>query len=350
MKAMGLNALWLDVFSGGVSHLDGDPDILTEALKQTKGSGIAVFAALDLLRWGVDAPDDARDRTLLGETSAQADIHQQRYQAIKLRGETLEETGSLPVPADLLVCPVAPAVQGRILGLVRRLAATEGLAGLILRDTLTTGYDRPDLSHYGTIGGDRLGYTPGLRLAFLRRAHADPVDLTRDALGLGNLSDVKIALPDFDDHRVTGPVEKEWAVFRAGADVDLLRRINAACSLPIHHTPVWIEQRRLTGRDDWYGLWAGPPALLPEQSEARAYGAEANTKLPAFAHKQCPADLYELPAGAASSLAAFGFSLQALEPGWDGFVLDLSSDAEGKALTGLAKSLTPARPGATKVP
>ena len=77
MKALGLNQLWLDVFSGGHSHLDkppgGGPDILTEALARTKGTGIAVIPALNLLRWGADPPPDACDLTALGETSAQAE-------------------------------------------------------------------------------------------------------------------------------------------------------------------------------------------------------------------------------------------------------------------------------------
>jgi len=336
MKSVGLNALWLDVFSGGKSHLDTDPDILTEALKQTKGTGITVCPVLDLLHWGNDAPEGARDRTALGETSAQAEAYQGRYQAIKYQGKTAEEAAKLPPPTDLSVCPVAPSVQEALLALARRLAATQGVAGIVLRGTVTAGYGKPVDSHYGDIGGDPLGYAPPLRLAFLRRTHLDPIDLTEgfsdDARGADT------SLPGFDDAHVTMTMWKQWSLFRAGADHDLLLRLFAAARpLPTRAVPVWVAQRRSAGRDDWYGLWDGAPKRLPGLSEARAYGGEPNTNLPAYAHAQCRLDLYDMPAAADLSRDDLAYTVQGLPPGWDGFVLDLSADPEGAALDGLAE-------------
>ena len=62
MKVVGMNQLWLDVFSEGKSHLDrsegkGDEaDILTEALARAKGTGITVVPAVDLLKWARRCP------------------------------------------------------------------------------------------------------------------------------------------------------------------------------------------------------------------------------------------------------------------------------------------------------
>ena len=339
MKGAGFNALWLDVFSGGKSHIDTDPDILTEALKQTKGTGITVCPALDLLHWGSDAPEDARDRTVLGETSAQAEAHDARYQAIiqeKTAEEATEEAAKLPPPADLAVCPVAPAVQAPLLALVRRLAATEGVAGIVLRGTVMAGYDKPPDSRYGDIGGDPLGYALPLRLAFLRRMHLDPVDLTESFSDEAQGADM--SLPDFDDHRAAELLWKQWSLFRAGADHDLLQRLYAAAhSLPARALPVWIAQRRPTGRGDWYGLWDGLPKQLPALSEMRANGGEPNTGLPLYAHAQCRLDLYDLPVGAGLSRDDLAYNLQDLPPGWDGFVLDLGGNASGAALDGLTE-------------
>jgi len=345
MKTVGLNALWLDVFSGGVSHLNGDPDILTEALKQMKGMGITVLPVLDLLRWGGDAPEDARDRTLLGETSAQAGTRRQRYEAVTFQGKTSEEADHLPAPVGLSVCPALPSVQKPLADIVRRLAETEGVAGIVLRDAVTPGYDHPD----GARDDERaepMGYAPALRLAFLRRTHADPVDL------IGFFSGPDTRLPDFDDNKVTEPVQKEWSVFRAGAGQDLLQGLaDAAWSAPSRKPILWIEQRAPIGQEIWIGLWGHPLATLPTLfqtlTNARFHSEETNATL---AHAQCQTNLYELPADAAASPDALALALRRLPPGWDGFVLDLSGDVGGSALIGLAKSLTPPGPGAAKLP
>ena len=81
MKTLGFNQLWVTVFSEGQSH----PDLLVAALKATKGSGIAVFPVLSLLQWGMDAPPETRDLTILGETSAQMEqVNQQAQNAVSI--------------------------------------------------------------------------------------------------------------------------------------------------------------------------------------------------------------------------------------------------------------------------
>ncbi len=325
MKTVGFNQLWLDVFSSGKSHLDGgSPDILAEAIKQTRGTGIQVFTVLSLLHWGPEAPPDTWDRTLLGETSPEADAYQTRYQAIKFQGKTAEDAEKLTPPADYSVCPFASAVQQPLLALVRRLAATEGVAGMVLRDTQAPGYDRPDLSVYGTIGSGPLGYAPALRLAFLRRTHIDPVDLMEAHTNRAQAAGADTSVPDFDDYHVERLAETEWGKFRADAGRALLQGIYAAASpAPARKPVVWIAQRRSTGRDDWYGLWAGPSERLPEKPENVAYGG-AQESIPALAHTQCRADLYEIPSFAPTR-SDLAWMLENLPPGWDGFVLNLST-------------------------
>jgi len=209
---------------------------------------------------------------------------------------------TLPAKADAPVKP--PTLAQALVALVRRLAATEGVAGIVLRGTVMAGYDKPPDSRYGDIGGDPLGYALPLRLAFLRRTHLDPVDLTES----------------FSDEA-------------RGADHDLLQRLHAAARL----LPVWVAQRRSIGRDDWYGLWDGLPKQLPALSEMRANGGEPNTGLPLYAHAQCRLDLYDLPVGAGLSRDDLAYNLQDLPPGWDGFVLDLGGNASGAALDGLTE-------------
>ncbi|MBV9851862.1 MAG: hypothetical protein JO250_19520 [Armatimonadetes bacterium] len=340
MRQTGMNALWLDVFSGGVAHLDGKPDILTEALVKTKGIGIAVFPVLDLLRWGTDTPQEARDLTMLGETSPEAEARQHLYEAVVYQDQSLEDAQKQPAPADVAVSPVAPSVQRTLLALAQRLAATPGVAGLILRETATSGYDRPADSHYG-VQGEPFGYTLPLRLAFLRRDHVDPVDLDRESY-TGQIN-ADMSLPEFEDWRALGMVGQDWNVFRAGADRDFLQKILAAAQQAAGRRPeLWIKQRRSSYQADWYGLWDDPRAPLPDLTEELAYGGYSpNTDFAAFAHTQSRRAMFELPSWAGTSAAKLAGNLQQMKPGWDDIVLDFSRETGGNPLADLAKSLTP---------
>lgn len=353
MKIVGMNQLWLDVFSEGKSHLDKNldkgkgqedaADILTEALAQTKGTGIRVIPALDLLKWAGDAPEEARDLTQLGETSAQAGAYRQRSEAILNQGQSPEEADKQPVPKDLSVSPVSPAVRQTLITLVQRLAATPGITALVLRETVSTGYDRPAESHYG-VQGDPLGYTPLLRLAFLRKSHVDPLDLEPETYE-GQMT-ANLSLPEFEDWQALGSVAQDWNGFRAGADLDLLQTLLSAAQQGAgHRVPFLIKQRRPSWRGNWYSLWDDPRAKLPELSEEIAYGgSDVNTNYPALAHAQSRTNLYELERWSAQSKDELVSALQQMKPGWNGIVLDFTDDAGGNPLAGLVKSLAPPVP------
>lgn len=346
MKVVGMNQLWLDVFSEGKSHLDkskgegkGDGvDILTEAVARTKGTGITVIPAVDLLKWAGDAPQEARDLTQLGETSSQAGAYRQRSEAILNQGQSAEEADKQPAPKDLSVSPVSLAVRQTLTTLVQRLAATPGVTALVLRETVTAGYNRPAGSHYGA-QGDPLGYTPLLRLAFLRKDHVDPLDLEPETYE-GRMT-ANLSLPEFEDWQALGSVDEDWNVFRAGADIDLLQTLLSAAQQGAgHRVPFLIKQRRPSWRGDWYSLWDDPRAKLPELSEELAYGgSDQNTNYATFAHTQSRANFYELERWSAQSKEGLVSALQQMKPGWNGIVLDFTDDDSSNPLAELAKSL-----------
>ena len=210
MKAAGLNQLWLPVFFDGQDHTD----LIAAALKAAKGTGIAVFPVLDLLAWGAGAPEDARDLTLLGETSAQSQERQWHLDALRS-----PEINRAPPPGPVYVSPFAPAASERLRGLVAK-AAQPGVAGLVWRATTPPGYEPPPPgSGYVNNNQADLGYTAAARLAFLRKSHADPVDIT---LFQGR-ADTR--LPEFDDYRASEDISKQWKQFRADADLALLRAL-----------------------------------------------------------------------------------------------------------------------------
>ena len=217
------------------------------------------------------------------------------------------------------------------------------MTALVLRETVSSGCDRAAGSRYGA-QGDPLGYTPLLRLAFLRKNHVDPLDLEPETYE-GQMT-ANLSLPEFEDWQALGSVAEDWNVFRAGADLDLLQTLLSAAQQGAGHpVPFLIKQRRTTWRGNWYGLWDDPRAKLPELSEALAYGgSDQDTNYAAFAHTQSRTNFYEMERWSAQSKEGLVSALQQMKPGWNGIVLDFTDDDNGNPLAGLAKSLAPPVP------
>ena len=330
MKAIGLNELWLDVFSDGICRIpvtDGGTalkgvtplppdagDILAEAIRVTRGSGIRVFPALSLLVWGGRAPAEMQDRMILGETAAEADAGRP------------SEGSSGPrriLPARFTVSPFAPSVQTALRSLVQSLAARPGLAGIVWRETAPPGYEDEGSGQ----SPEEFGYTETVRLAFLRRAHVDPFDIP---LQNGNQADTR--LPEFDDGAEEAALSKEWEKFRSVGDVTLLRGLANVWAAGGTRRPILIRQRREGWSDGWFGSWDGPDRPLPahhspwiQRTAGPAYPEAADLQ----AKMTSQTALRRLSSWAASSQSAFLGELDQSVKGkhWDGFVLDLTPDA-----------------------
>lgn len=328
MKTVGLNELWLDVFSEGVCRVPIPPgaaqagiappppdagDILAEAVRVTRGSGIRVFPVLDLLAWGAKTPAEMQERTILGETAAEAGARQ----------EAQGNNGPWPSPsARLVVSLFAPAVQNALRSLVQSLAVRPGLAGIVWRETAPPGYEK---------AGDgrtraEFGYAGDARLAFLRRAHMDPLDVPLQNGGQANTS-----LPEFEGGADGAALSKQWDTFRLEGDVVFLRVLAAVWAGGGARRPVLVRQRRETWSDDWFGSWDGPARPLP----ARHSSWEAEESGPAYpeaadtqAKMTSQTALLRLSSWSASSPDALAEELTRSLRGkrWDGFVLDLTPD------------------------
>ena len=293
MKALGLNQLWLDVFSDGHAHIPDVPqsdvaesslkaDILTEALAKTRGTGIRVFPVLDLLAWGPSPPDEAADRTILGETTAQATARWQQIKELMRAGHTGmygENTtgGVTPSFPGVAVCPLAPTVRNALVTLVGDLSARPGVAGIVWRETDPPGYDLP--SNGDDTSGLLVGYHEAMRLAFLRKYHADPLDIFTVGNYMG-LADTDV--PNFSTNSVSAQIsntlELEWRQFRNDAATGLLRALWATSSRagdPAMPRRVILVKQRRRGQggnaDDgrtvyppgWFGSWDTPHLPLP---------------------------------------------------------------------------------------
>ncbi len=244
MQKLGLNQLWLDVFSNGVNHVKTSgahgPDILTEALARTQGTGIAVYANLSLLSWGTSPPEAVQDLTIDGQTSRDAAI-----QSLKASREDDPNREDAVVGAALpiRVSPSALAVQSALMEVVQDSAARPGLAGLVWEDA----------------GGDgTLGYTPDRRLAFLRSAHADPLDITTQSYLRAD-----DALPLFDDAALDKSLPDQWTEAQNQACIVLLHRLQAAAQNSSRSVlPILMVQQETFG-DSLRASWDDPKQPPP---------------------------------------------------------------------------------------
>jgi len=260
-RTLGLNQVWVDAFSAGAPH----EAALDAALAAAKGTGVRVYAVLDLLDWGPKARPDLADLTILGETSAQASAREQDRDA-QIASDKGDPPPVRPAP-DVLVSLSAPAVRQTLLPLMTRLAAKPGLAGTVWRATDPPGYTLVPGGVYDN--RPALGYTEGARLAFLRQSHVDPLDLATSQI---LLMDTDTSLPLYEggryDDNFYAPLSAQWRKMRSDANVALLRGLYAAASGGLSPLSVLVQDRNdgQSYRGGWYGSWdsakTAPPAFV----------------------------------------------------------------------------------------
>ncbi len=310
MQKLKLNALILDAYSDGVNHVAASaahrPDILTEAVNKTRGTGIAVFADLSLLAWGQEPPDGVRDLTIDGQTSRQAAVAANRG----TENENFDDAGN-PVPfvaPPVRVSPAAPGVQDALASAVRQFAAVPGLTGFVWEDADSDG---------------DLGYTPSMRLAFLRAAHTDPVDITQN-----NYVQADSTLPLFDDDTLDKSLPQQWTKFNQSADRALLTQLYAAAqSSAVLARPILMEQDSF--RDHWLASWDSPKQTPPPLRDLTpGQWLPGQEKVTWIARAQAKLVLRSIAIGSDGDMAALSRRLQEAAktlPG-DGYVLHFEKE------------------------
>jgi len=280
LPKLGLNALFLDVFTNGRTYFlnsalppenDKAAGVLQAALDAARPLHIPVYAVLDALCWRKDGLSPRpqswpagyeEDLTISGETPDRA--IQRRYAANSLSTiydhpqYALEEEGG-----QGWASPLDPKVRALLPPLVRTLAATPGLAGLVFQDTEPPGYSDGDMDE-DRIG---LGYAPENRLAYLRQHHRDPVDLSSGSdmvfvsAGLGNFfKGYPIAIPSFasrsGDHFA-------WSKYRTDAALALAADCWRAAKTTVPALPLLLRQGTF-GRE--FDPWTDPKQVDPPRA------------------------------------------------------------------------------------
>jgi hypothetical protein len=293
----------------------------------------------------------AADLNVLGETAS-------RYARRRTQSRDAGDGVGLPLRFALDYFAAAFAerdwlradLPANVASLKRRLsglARTTGLAALILRDTAAPGY-----TSSGKVGraaavalenrGWDFGYTPELRLRFLRERGIDPLDLsTRDSLidvdlhppffsGLLGAANVAGGPEDGGADAPRPPFALDaWNALRFEANARLMAELFAAVRAARADLPVLVRARGRGiptpfGGAGWYGSWDrgdAPPPSHPEtwgQQQSPGQVARAQSR---SVWLDAPLDTGGDPL-AALRAAQEGY---AREPaGWDGLVLDAS--------------------------
>ncbi len=281
---MKMNTLFLNVFTGGRTYFPNDAlppasadagGVLAAALAAAKPLHIAVYAVMDTLCWrkGSLTPHPApwpsgftEDLTVTGETPDH--LVQRRYAARSL-SESYDHPHYLLARegTEDWASPLDPAVRSLLPALVRALAATPGLSGLVFQDTVPPGYAgqraQENLS---------LGYALGNRLAYLRAKHLDPIDLSS---GFGDMVMVNVSEENFFGHYdITIPTfgsqasdYAAWIKMLKGANTSLLAGCwqSAHAAMPLLPLLLRGERPALSVLSPWTDpLHTEPYQISPE--------------------------------------------------------------------------------------
>lgn len=405
----GLSHVWVRVPDG--DNEAGDKraaDLLQAAAEAGRAQSLAVFGVVDLLRRPIAAaaaaaaqPDSEPTRAASDNAAGAGAAAPSSSSAlaggaldVNIRGETgaafvrrrlaSPEAQQSPWLRDQLaraganwLRPQAPEVAQSVKRRLVALAATPGLAGLVLTGTAAPGYDDP-----GQPAGERSGWSPGdeneygysveQRLVFLRKEGYDPIDL----VGPTNYVNADLDLPFFSDQAFQprhiqleggrwgpepnwrGPREK-WRGLRYEQNAGFLADLYAALKAARPDLVLVLRSRPDTGGEggggyeSWYGTWDKPNAL--PRSPAPAWGQPNRVPLAqtarTFSQQVFLSAAYSRPTDAAISpreayASLLGYLLdQNKTANWNGIVFDLSNEPLGNALPAL-DALNPSPPPA----
>ena len=246
-KKGGFKKLWVRL------PADASTSPLVAAVAQGKKRKVAVTAVISLFRQPAGLLD--ADQNVQGQTSS-------AYDAALLRSTAGRRGQKLPfeVSADNWEQISAASLDDQQKRLTK-LANIPGLAGIVLRDTAAPGYetitpqhgqDLSPLSHLPGSASHDMGYTVGLRLAFLRRYGLDPIDvMLPQTTPTDNGS-----LPFFP---ADAQGVQQWVAFRGEINARHMAALFASIRGLNIRLPLMIGER--SGGTAWFNSWDTPQAL-----------------------------------------------------------------------------------------
>lgn len=205
LNTLGFNEAWIQITPAPKAAGDTTAlSLLAQAVGEAKAAGITVFPDLRLLRWGDGAPASLLDLDIAGKSGSKA----------------FQEAG--PDRYDT-VTPFAPDVSQRLRTLVQRISNMPGIGGMVWEEMTPTGYE-------GLKGNDQspeteMGYAEAGRLACLRAAHTDPIDLYTNSF---TDERAHVSVPGFGDFNQDRALCDKWRALRGQMAFTLARHLTSA--------------------------------------------------------------------------------------------------------------------------
>jgi hypothetical protein len=245
LSELGFNTLIIDVFNNGRTYFDNSvipPEtadagsVLSAATAEAALKHTMVIAAVDMFCWRKDGdsaspaawpssieqdvnvfgePSDVGSRRLTPRTSIYSGMPGGDF-IDRLIGDRAKREG--------WVSPLDPAVRKAMPLLIKQLAASPGLSGLVFQDVSPPGYGMMGVS----MTSSELGYSLSNRVAFLRERHVDPVDLglrqyasmDAPANSIPSGPFFSLRIPGFHQR---GPWLAQWSKYRADSVQSLMK-------------------------------------------------------------------------------------------------------------------------------
>lgn len=296
-RGRGFNQLWV---------ASNDPAVIAAAVESAKPHSVPVYAVVRLLRPSASKEGNL-DRTILGVPPSEVEQRDSGKQPQGNLEALLSEEDNPAAAATPVGDWLAPdAANPKLLAArIAEIAKTPGLAGLVLQDTLPPGYGEYEGGGFlpgeasaasGARSGETtparfLGYTPQMRLAFLRREGVDPMDLVPASVrgdgSPGNpffRDESGSAASSISSRAVADPAARRWNAFKRDANLKLMGQVfdtvrEAAPKLPLLIRNRWDDQQSGGGASGgvsagghpvrWYALWDNPERL-PEVAPGSA--------------------------------------------------------------------------------
>lgn len=252
-----------------------------------------------------------------------------------------------------------PEARAAITDRLARLVATPGLAGLVLENTAAPGYANPvvDQEHdrfNALLGASGYGFTPEMRLRFLRAESADPVDF----LAYGNVGSVSLDLPFFGPEQSRGlvplnesgpkPPAQRWTILRHEVNTAFLRGLFGALRKAAPALPLFLAERGEMGEAQWYGLWERADAAPPRFAPWFGPGGfdKGGQAWPSTQARRCFSSRNlvrsALPVGEKKMHPASGKYLPDTAKDWNGIVFDLRHLSADEVIALLGAAFAPA--------
>jgi hypothetical protein len=276
-RSYGISQLWIDlVMEANDPRNDA---LIRDAVEAGKASNVAVVPVISLLQrprrptGSGGSLKFAQDMNILQEPGeAWATRRAKSFPATnsQIFGAFYENAGDWVLPTQ--VASTAAIIQS-----VKRITHIKGVSALALRNPAAPGYALPDpQQNFSLTPGSDFGYTPDMRLSFLKQYGYDPVDLVGDdeSFNVPGLS-----LPFFRDRgRIMRQAARDWNTFRYNTSAKFLSALYDQVQVGENTVPILIERRSnsMTDPTGIYELWSRPDTSLAVKKSLRP----AETGLP----------------------------------------------------------------------